>query len=113
MFRIPFVCLASSLFAATASGGEPVDYLRDVKPIFAKYCVDCHGPAKQKAGLRLDTAAAARKGNDGGLVIVQGKAKESPLVHALLGEKELAKMPPEGRPRPSDAEIATIKRWID
>src|SRR5262249_13045430 len=86
---------------------------RDVKPIFAKYCVDCHGPKKQKTGLRLDTAAAVRKGNDGGPVIVPGRAKDSPLLHALLGDKELTKMPPEGRPQPSAAEIDIIKRWID
>src|SRR5262249_5888289 len=34
-----------------------VDYSRDVKPILAKRCVACHGVLKQKAGLRLDTAA--------------------------------------------------------
>src|SRR5579872_6304175 len=31
-----------------------VEFARDVKPLFAKYCVNCHGPDKQQAGLRLD-----------------------------------------------------------
>jgi mono/diheme cytochrome c family protein len=113
MIRNTLIGLIATTFAAHVSAGEPVDYLRDVKPIFAKYCIDCHGPTKQKTGLRLDSAAFARKGNDGGLVIVLGKAKESSLMHALMGEKEISKMPPEGRPQPTAAEIATIRRWID
>ena len=33
---------------------RPVDFVRDVQPIFAKHCFTCHGEKKQKAGLRLD-----------------------------------------------------------
>ena len=32
---------------------KPIDFDRDVKPIFAKHCVSCHGPDKQKNGMRL------------------------------------------------------------
>ena len=50
-----------ALFLQMAIGqvGTPVpavDYLRDVKPIFAEKCFACHGALKQKADLRLDTA---------------------------------------------------------
>jgi hypothetical protein len=37
-----------------------VDYLRDVKPVFAKRCYACHGALKQKAELRTDTASITR-----------------------------------------------------
>jgi mono/diheme cytochrome c family protein len=113
MNRFALVALVLGIIAAPVQSGDSVDYLRDVKPLFTKYCVDCHGPAKQKTGLRLDTAAFALKGNDSGAVILAGKAKDSPLLHALNGEKDVSKMPPEGRPRPTAAEIAIIKRWID
>src|SRR5262245_28172681 len=33
---------------------RPIDYARDVRPILEARCYDCHGPKKQKAGLRLD-----------------------------------------------------------
>ena len=105
-----FVLLAA---AHSAQADEPVDYLRDVKPILTKHCVECHGAKKQKSGLRLDSAAAALKGNDAGKVIVPGKTAESLMAMALTGEKEVALMPPEGRPRPTPAEIATLRKWID
>jgi mono/diheme cytochrome c family protein len=30
------------------------DYVKDIKPIFERSCVKCHGPEKRKSGLRLD-----------------------------------------------------------
>ena len=42
----------------------PVDFVRDVRPIFQKHCYECHGEKKQKSGLRLDVKAAALKGGD-------------------------------------------------
>ena len=46
--------LALVFAAAPVWGADPVDYVRDVKPIFAAHCTTCHGPSKQKADLRLD-----------------------------------------------------------
>ena len=42
-----------------AAAGSPVDYASQVKPILTRHCVSCHGAAKPRGGLRLDTAAAA------------------------------------------------------
>lgn len=36
-----------------------IDFDRDVKPVRAAKCVKCHGPAKQKGGLRLDACSPA------------------------------------------------------
>jgi len=52
---------SSAVLAADA-----VDYLRDVKPILAKNCIACHGTAKQRSGLRLDTAKGALAGGNAG-----------------------------------------------
>ena len=48
---------AVCLQLAPAVAAEPVDYLRDIKPILRERCYACHGALKQKAKLRLDTAA--------------------------------------------------------
>jgi mono/diheme cytochrome c family protein len=91
---------------------EPVDYLRDVKPILARHCASCHGAKKPKAGIRLDLAAEALKGGKDGPVIVPGKSDESSLIDAVLGADGAERMPLK-RPPLSDHEIATLRGWID
>jgi mono/diheme cytochrome c family protein len=34
-----------------------------IRPVLIDRCVECHGANKQKAGLRLDSAAALKAGN--------------------------------------------------
>jgi hypothetical protein len=89
-----------------------VDYVRDVKPILTSQCVSCHGATKPRAGLRLDTAAAALKGNMNGPAVVPGASDESTLILAVLGEGSGERMPLKRRPL-SDAEVATLRTWID
>src|SRR5688572_28655755 len=110
----PRALLLLGLIATTGPrvAAERVDYLRDVKPILAKHCASCHGAAKPKAGLRLDTAAAALKGGDNGPAIVPGKGEESLLLEAVIGDGGIDRMPLK-RPPLSAEQIATLKAWID
>jgi mono/diheme cytochrome c family protein len=75
-----------ALVPGRSRAGEPVDYARDVKPILARHCVSCHGADRPKSGLRLDTAASAIRGGKGGPAVVPGRARESPLYLAVIGE---------------------------
>lgn len=93
------------------SAAESVDYAREVKPLFAKRCVACHGVLKAKAGLRLDTAARIKQGGDGGPAVVAGMSAESLLIEAVTGADGW-RMPPEGEPL-SAQEITALKAWID
>src|SRR5438270_5562215 len=104
------ILLLLGVFASASSlrADEPVDYLRDVKPIFTKHCVACHGASKHRADLRLDTAANAMKGGNSGAAIVPGKSRDSRLLQAITGTKDVKQMPPEDRPRLSAAEITVL-----
>jgi hypothetical protein len=105
--------LIAGLLAAGPAAAGPVDYLRDVKPILKERCYACHGPLRQKSGLRLDTAALIRKGGKGGPVVVTGKADESPLIDAVLGRGR-PRMPPEKEGPPlTERQVATLRAWID
>lgn len=105
-------CVASAA-PPSVRGGEAVDYLRDVRPIFAQHCVACHGAQKQQSGLRLDTAVLALQGGDGGAVIVAGDSGGSRLLAAVRGTSdEISQMPLEGPPL-TETEIAILQRWID
>jgi mono/diheme cytochrome c family protein len=91
----------------------PVDFARDVRPILEKHCHRCHGPTRQRSGLRLDLKAGALKGGDAfGPSIVPGKAAESPLIQLTSGADEGPTMPPKGE-RLSAAEVGTLARWVD
>ena len=96
-----------------ACGGRSAGRLHDqIKPILTRHCVTCHGAAKPRGGLRLDTAAAALAGGKGGPAVLPGKGAESPLVEALRGEGATDRMPLNRPPLP-EAEIKLIEAWID
>src|SRR5437899_2765727 len=102
------VCTAASGFAAA-----PVDYRRDIKPIFTENCCRCHGASQQKAALRLDTAALALKGGETGPAFKPGNSAQSLLVQALKGtHPDISRMPYK-KPPLSDGQIALIEQWID
>src|SRR5262245_33696970 len=67
-----------------------------VRPILAGNCFTCHGPKKQKSGLRLDSASSLRKGGDSGPVVVPGDPDHSPLIEAIRYDGEI-QMPPAGK----------------
>jgi hypothetical protein len=90
---------------------RPVDFVKDVQPVFAESCYGCHGPKRQEAGLRLDVKADALKGSENGPVIVPGKSAESLLVHAVSRLGEL-KMPKKGEPL-SAGQVGILRAWID
>ncbi|MBI1895109.1 MAG: PSD1 domain-containing protein [Acidobacteria bacterium] len=102
---------AAFLFAACAFAA-PIDFTRDVEPIFARRCHACHGSGQQMNGLRLDDRAAALKGGVSGQVIVPGKSAESKLIQRVTSTKKSFAMPPAGGPLTA-GEIATLRAWID
>jgi hypothetical protein len=60
-----------------------VDFTRDIAPVLAAHCFQCHGPdaSSRKAGLRLDKRDGALKGGkSGAAAIVPGKPDESELL---------------------------------
>ena len=89
-----------------------IDFDRDIQPVFAAKCYSCHGPEKQKSGLRLDTPERAMAGGDTGKAIVPGKSSKSLLYRYIAGLDPEIKMPPKGE-RLSRDEIAAIRTWID
>jgi hypothetical protein len=94
------------------SHAAPIDFVRDVRPIFEAHCYDCHSGDTRKSGLRLDVKAAALKGGDHhGPDIIPGKAAESPLIQFLTTTNKDELMPPKGGPL-SGEEIAILTRWI-
>jgi hypothetical protein len=91
-----------------------VDFKRDIQPIFAEHCYECHGPEKHKGGLRLDRKTDALAGGDSGKVIIPGKSAESLLITNVSGLDPENLMPPKGKGKPLGSnQVALLRAWID
>jgi hypothetical protein len=103
---------AQRVSAARATSQRRIDFKRQIEPIFARSCYQCHSAKKAMGQLRLDGKESALKGGLSGAAIIPGDSKRSLLVKRILGEGNEARMPMGGAPL-KPAEIARIRRWID
>ena len=96
---------------SVAADGDMVSFNRDIRPILSDRCYYCHGFDEQNrhADLRLDEEESSRS------VISPGDPNESELFRRISSKEEYEKMPPpEAHKKPlSDAEIATVRLWIE
>ena len=106
------VALVAIAFPSALSADEPVEFARDIKPILASRCTQCHGAEKQESGLRLDIGSGLAEGGNSGPAFVAGKAADSLMIQAVRGAADVSKMPPKG-PALSPGEIELLARWID
>ncbi|MBV9124180.1 MAG: DUF1549 domain-containing protein, partial [Planctomycetes bacterium] len=106
-----------SLTGAAAEAREPpagndpaLEFFESrIRPILAEHCLSCHGPEKQRGGLRLDSREGVLKGNAAGPVLIPGHPDQSRLIRAI-GYDGRIKMPPPGK-LPPEA-IADLKTWV-
>ncbi|MEX2212588.1 MAG: PSD1 and planctomycete cytochrome C domain-containing protein [Phycisphaeraceae bacterium] len=107
---------AAMLFAVAAmshAADSPVDFNRDIQPLLSEHCLKCHGPEKQKGGLRFDIKdGAVRKGDSGEAAIVVGKAAGSSVMRRVTTKDADERMPPKGEGL-SAKEVDLLRRWID
>jgi hypothetical protein len=113
--RATFLTATTLAFLAGPLGAaEPVEYLRDVKPLLTARCYACHGALQQKAGLRLDTARFVREGGNSGPAVVPGKSNDSLLIVHVTASRGKRRMPPADLGEAlSEKQIALLRVWID
>lgn len=93
---------------------EAAVYDSIVKPVLVVGCYSCHGPNKQKGGLRLDNPAAIAKGGKDGIVLIAGKADSSMLIRRmLLPESDEDHMPPRGHRQLSRQQQELLSWWVE
>src|SRR3954464_4111015 len=108
----PFTVWAADSGSLPPAATRPVDFVKDIQPIFADRCLGCHGPKKHEAEFRLDAKAIALKGGELGPAILPGKSADSLLVQAVGGMKPDLKMPRKGEPLTAE-QIGLLRAWID
>src|SRR5687767_4363557 len=111
-----FICAGVTALAAArlaVAAETKVDFERDIKPIFANRCYECHGEKKQKSGIRFDRKASVFDGGDAGKpLIIPGKGSDSILLQRVTTDDEDEVMPPKGD-RLSAEQITLLRSWID
>ncbi len=100
------------LLPVSAISAEKVDYLRDIKPILTRHCLECQGPKKQEGEFRVDTGKQLLAGGESGEAVVPGKASFSLLIDMVKGLPGVRKMPWKRTPL-KKKEIDLLVKWID
>jgi len=101
-----------AIFQPRAAAQSQIDFKRDIEPIFAQNCYQCHGAKKALGQLRLDVKSLALKGGLSGPIILPGNSKASRLLQRIRGEGGEVQMP-MGRDPLKPEQIELIRKWID
>ncbi len=91
---------------------RPVDFVKEIQPIFAEHCYSCHGPKRQEAGFRLDHKPTLLTGGELGKAVAPGESDESLLIHFVAGLRPEGRMPKKGDPLSAE-QIGLLRAWID
>jgi hypothetical protein len=109
---LPLLVLLSvrALRAEPPSPDDIAFFEAKIRPVLIDKCYKCHGAdeANRKAGLRVDSREALRKGGENGALLDGAKPNESLLLLALRHEGP--EMPPDGK-LPATV-IADFEAWV-
>ncbi len=91
---------------------KPVDFSRDIRPIFNQNCTSCHGGVRQKNGVSfIFREEALGTGKSGKRTIVPGDPDASELITRVTSKDPDVRMPYHAPPL-SPEQIALLRRWI-
>ena len=117
----PFRVSVLLVFCVTASVGswrcsiqrDVVSYNQDIRPIFNKKCLACHGGVKQLGDFSLLFEEEAFSSTESGVqAIIPGNASKSELMRRILHHDPDERMPFEEEAL-TENEKNLIRKWID
>ncbi len=92
--------------------GSTLNFEDDIQPLLEDYCIDCHGPNKQKSGFRVDRRVHLLKGGDTGLpAVIPDNPAGSYLIEVIKSSDPEIGMPPKGG-KLFDDEVELLEKWI-
>lgn len=104
--------IASWTLAADSFPPEQIEFFeKEIRPVLAENCYDCHGGHKHENGLRVDLRSAFLKGSDYGAVVEPGKPDASKLIKAIRHAPGVEPMPKK-REKLQPAQIAALEKWV-
>ncbi|MDQ3623723.1 MAG: hypothetical protein M3463_14740, partial [Verrucomicrobiota bacterium] len=94
------------------AAARPIDFERDIQPLFEASCTKCHAKGKDKGGFSIETRAAFLKGGDTGPAAVPGKSAESLVVELVAASDQDEVMPKKGT-HWTPQQVGLLRAWID
>lgn len=92
---------------------EPVEYGKDIEPIFEKKCMVCHSGTELRGKYDMSTYEKVMKGGKrGAKIIVPGKSADS-FLFLSCARLTQPMMPPKSDEPLDSTELTLIKLWID
>jgi mono/diheme cytochrome c family protein len=67
-----------------APAAHPINFSKEIKPIFEASCIKCHGRGRDKGDFQIDSRDTLLKGGGSGPAIVVGKSGESYLIKLVI-----------------------------
>ena len=107
--------LTAALVLTSVMSASAVDFTKDIKPIFTQKCYACHAVSKgkEKGDVALDTPEKlAEVIKPGGHIIPGAPEKSTLLLSVKMADDDDEVMPPKGKNRLTEAEVATLETWI-
>jgi mono/diheme cytochrome c family protein len=97
--------------ARAESPAKPaIDFNRQIRPILAENCFACHGPDKQKAGLRLDTREGLL-GTTG--IVFRGSPGASALIGLIRMKGRHRMPPPKSGKKLTPEQVDLLVKWVE
>ena len=116
VLALMFLGMMAGRFGERPAAQRRIEFNRDVRPILADKCWECHGPdaTAKRIRLRLDSEAGATADLGGGRrAVVPGDPARSELVRRIASEDEMMRMPPASSTHKlTPQEIETLSAWV-
>ena len=111
LFIIAAIVAVVAVFIYT-SRQQTIDYNTQVKPIFNKNCITCHGGVRRKAGFSLLFRSEALANTESGKpAIIPGDPEHSEMIRRLTLKDPEERMPYKHAPLSAN-EIDILRKWI-
>jgi len=100
--------IMSTVVIAAEPDMSPPSFEKDILPILAARCHECHGTEVQEAKLDLRTLSSIFQGGESGSSVVPGDPDGSLLVDLVAR----GQMPPVDGEKLTATELATLQQWV-
>jgi mono/diheme cytochrome c family protein len=111
-----FAAAALLAVAACAPSPSAVSYSKDVQPILAKNCSECHAAGQKglvASGLDTTSYQNLMKGGKFGPLVKPGDALTSALNMLVEGRVHASIQMPHGREKLPAKDVETLKAWVN